>query len=267
MAAHRRSTSLFRTVYAALLLALALGACHAGDGPAEETPSAAPPAPERTGVPTPQQLPTADAPSEEPSGTGTPGEAGTRRAPVTATEITGIWPDGTWALHEELEGDACGDSPPVISRWALGQDYFTCGAPEDRLLACKQESDDRALCVRDPMEKTAVRIRSPGIEGFTAPAPEDPLPLMVILADGTTCAPVPRDDLEHHAGRQSWMHCGEGAALLLDLTTASRYFEVEGAVWTVDLGVGRSEPVEVEVREVLYAGTPEDVAAQGFTAG
>jgi hypothetical protein len=188
------------------------------------------------------------------------------RGPFTATTITAVWPDSTWQI-QEIEGDACAGSPPAITRWALGEDFFACGADEDLLIACRQTEGEEALCVRDPLEKTAVRIHSPAVEGFTAPAPEDPLPLLVLLADGTTCAPVPRDDLEHHSGRQSWLHCGETSALLLDFTTASRYFDSADAIWTAELGVGGAEPTEVEVRALIYAGTPEDVEAQGFIVG
>lgn len=193
------------------------------------------------------------------SGTGTD-------SPLTRTRITGVWPDASWTI-EELPGDACAAKAPTISRWALGEDYFGCGAEEDGLIACTQVQGDEALCVLDPLERTAARIHSPAIEGFTAPAPEDPQPLMVVLADGMICEPVARDDVEHHAGRQSWLYCGENAALLLDLETASMYFQTDGPVWTAELGVGAAAPTTVPVRAILYAGTPEDVQAQGFVVG
>lgn len=187
-------------------------------------------------------------------------------APLTRTQITGVWPDASWTI-EELPGDACAAKAPEISRWVLGEDYFSCGAEEDGLIACKHVQGDEALCVRDPLERTAVRIHSPAIESFTAPSPEAPLPLMVVLADGMICEPVARDDVEHHEGRQSWLYCGENAALLLDLETASMYFQIDGPIWTAELGVGAAAPETVQVRAILYAGTPEDVQAQGFVVG
>ncbi|WP_299301451.1 hypothetical protein [uncultured Brachybacterium sp.] len=247
-----------------------MAACSDGDAPAPQ-PSEFEPPPAGQNAP-PKRVPSAEGGGADPSdggGTGAHVESGDRDEsdePPTATTITGVWPDQSWQI-EELEGDACADRAPQISRWVLGKNYFSCGATEDLLIACKQVQGDEALCVRDPLEKTAVRIRSPAIDGFTAPAPEDPLPLMVVLAEGSICTPVPRDSIEHHAGRQSWLYCGENSALLLDITTANSYFDPSGEVWTADLGVGGAAPTVVEVREIIYAGTPEDVEAQGFRAG
>ena len=261
MAAHRRPLALL----SALLLALVLAACSGAAPPPEPEP----PEPPSAGSDLPgHQVPSVDADAPVPS-EGEPGahvDGSGEGAPLTATTITGVWPDQSWQI-EELEGDACADRAPQISRWVLGENYFGCGAEEDLLIACKQVQGDEALCVRDPLEKTAVRIHSPAIDGFTAPSPEAPLPLMVILADGTTCTPVARDGIDHHAGRQSWLYCGENAALLLDISTASYYFDPSGKVWTADLGVGGAAPTTVEVREIIYAGTPEDVQAQGFHVG
>ena len=298
MAAHRRPPAQPRplrrsalrcgALLGAALLSLTLAACAAEGDPAPEgsasptssapsSPTDSPPvdSPPDDSAPreqaTPQQVPTIEAEATAPAeaddgGPALVGPDGREDDPFSATVITGVWPDESWTIAE-LEDDACGDRPPQISRWALGEDYFACGDPDDQLIACKQETADTALCVSDPLEKTAVHIQDPAIESFTAPAPEDPLPLMVILADGTTCTPVPRDVLDHHEGRQSWLHCGENSALLLDLATASTYFDPHGPIWTADLGVGGAAPTEVEVREIIYAGTPQDVEAQGFRAG
>lgn len=248
----------------ALLLVLGLAAC---DGSAPPPTDAETPIAGRN-LPC-HQVPSVDAEegsssAQDPAAHVEAGSGG--GAPLTATTITGVWPDESWQI-EELAGDACAGRPPSISRWVLGEDYFGCGNEEDHLIACKQVTGDEALCVRDPLEKTAVRIHSPAIDGFTAPAPESPQPLLVALADGTACTPVARDDMDHHAGRQSWLYCGENSALLLDLATASDYFDPDGAVWTAELGVAGAAPTVVEVRTILFAGTPEDVAAQGFTVG
>lgn len=272
MAAHHRLSTLLSALLLALLLAFSVTACSdATTSPPPVTPQET--APSRPDLP-PQQVPTAEGHRAGPSdggGSGAHVDSGNgdtegSAVPPAATTITGVWPDQSWQI-EELGGDACAGRAPQISRWVLGKNYFGCGAEEDLLIACKQVQGDEALCVRDPLEKTAVRIHSPAIDGFTAPSPEAPLPLMVILADGTTCTPVARDGIDHHAGRQSWLYCGENAALLLDISTASYYFDPSGKVWTADLGVGGAAPTTVEVREIIYAGTPEDVQAQGFHVG
>ena len=262
MDARRRPSALLSAL--ALTLTLLLSACG-GNPPAPTDPET--PISGRTQPG--HRMPSADAEDStaatpEPGAHVEPGSGG--GVPLTATTITGVWPDESWQI-DQLPGDACASRAPTISRWVLGEDYFGCGAEEDRLIACKQLAADEALCVRDPLEKTAVRIHSPAIDGFTAPAPESPQPLLVDLADGTTCTPVARDDMDHHAGRQSWLYCGENSALLLDLATASDYFDPSDAVWTAQLGVGGAAPTVVEVRTIIYAGTPEDVMAQGFTVG
>lgn len=269
MVARRRPLALL----SALLLALALALAACGGGATAPEPTEPPIAGKKLPG---EQVPTADAGDPTPSEGEEEGdpeahldgsrELGGESAPFTATTITGVWPDESWQI-EELAGDACAGRAPEISRGVLGEDYFGCGAEEDRLIACKQVAGEEALCVRDPLEKTAVRIHSPAIVGFTAPAPEAPKPLLVVLADGTTCTPVPRDDVDHHAGRQSWLHCGEYSALLLDFASASFYFDPSGPVWTAELGVGGAAPTVVEVRTIIYAGTPEDVEAQGFQVG
>lgn len=252
----------------ALLCAALLAAC--GDGPGElpGTPSAEAPIPSPEA--SPQQVPSVEqgepVPTDPEHSTRARVEGSSSHSPLTATTITGVWPDESWQI-EESAGDACGDRPPEISRWALGEDYFTCGPEEDRLLACHQVEGDEALCVRDPLQRTAVRIHSPGIEEFTAPAPEGALPLLVVLEDGTTCSAVLRDDREHHGGRQSWLYCGENSALLLDAATASRYFDPSSAIWRAELGRRGGPPTTVDVRTIIYAGTPEDVREQGFEVG
>ena len=261
MLARRRAAGLA----GALLCAALLGACTDGGDPApttEPSPIAGPEEP-------PRQMPTADGehhPSAPRRSTGARIEGSASSEPLTATSITGVWPDESWQI-EEIPGDACGDRPPEISRWALGEDYFTCGAEEEQLLACHRTEGDEALCVRDPLTRSAALIRSPGIAEFTAPAPEGVLPLAVVLEGGMTCSAVPRDDREHHAGRQSWLHCGETSALLLDSATASRYFDPSGAVWRGDLGRRGHSPTTVNIRTILYAGLPDDVAEQGFDQG
>ena len=147
------------------------------------------------------------------------------------------------------------------SRWALGT--TACGDPDDRLIACKQETADGAVRERP--------AREDGRASRTPRSSHRPPPRRIAAADGHPrrrhhLHPVPRDDLDHHEGRQSWLH-GENSALLLDLATASTYLDPHGPIWTADLGVGGAAPTEMEVREIIYAGTPQDVEAQGFRAG
>ena len=189
--------------------------------------------------------------------------------PLTRTRVAGIWPDEDWEIVD-LPGDACAGTLPEATHWAIGEDFFRCGSADKRLLVCRAVEGGQvgeALCVRDPLTRSAARIRSSMLVGFTSHASEMPNPLVVVLADGTQCGAVPRDDLEHRAGRQSWLHCGADSALLLDQTTATLYFDREEPVWTAELEEHGGEPRRVEVREVLFAASDEDLREWGFTAG
>lgn len=255
----------------ALLLGAVLTGCgeeSADDGPSTPAPTIAIRRAE------PQELPSAVVAAPEPEAEPSPSAAGPdasapEQEPPTRTQVHVIWPDESWEIAD-LPGDACAGSLPTATDRALGEDFFRCGSADKRLLVCRAveggESDE-ALCVRDPLTRTAARIRSTMLVGYTAHASEMPHPLVVVLADGTQCGAVPRDDVEHHAGRQSWIHCGESAALLLDQSTATAYFDREEPVWTAELEMHGSEPRRVAVREVLYAGTPEDLREWGFTVG
>lgn len=264
----------------ALSSALLLGAVLTGCGPepAAPTPSdEATPASATVAVrqDAPQVVPLAPAPdptSPSAAQDADPTASGTAVAedpPLTSTRVAGIWPDEDWEIAD-LPGDACAGTLPEATDWAIGEDYFRCGSADKRLLVCRAVQGGKAgeaLCVRDPLTRSAARIRSSMLVGFTSPASEMPNPLVVVLADGTQCGAVPRDDLEHRAGRQSWLHCGADSALLLDQTTATLYFDREEPVWTAELEEHGGEPRRVEVREVLFAASDEDLRDWGFTAG
>lgn len=268
-------------LFASLLLAAALSGCL---GP-ERAPES-PPGPE-----TEQSVETEEAPHELPTvddsdgtsedaegetaaggtedsgaeasggqqGAGTPSEDGRQ---IDKTVLTMVWPDETWEI-QEISEDPCKEGEATISRMGLGEDYFTCGPTAMGLAACKQVSDQEALCVQNVMERKAARIHSPAAETHTSPPAEGVIPMGVILADGTTCSYVTHDHMDHHEGRQSWVHCGENAALLLNLTDGSGYFDADGEVWTAELAVGMQPPETVDVAEVIYVATPEDAGAQG----
>lgn len=261
----------------ALSSALLLGAVLTGCGPERA-------APEQAGTSTtapvtiavrqdaPQEVPLASAP---PPSTVPPEDhdasvtTAPQDPPLTRTRVAGIWPDQSWEITD-LPGDACAGTLPKATDWAIGEDYFRCGSADKRLLVCRaveRGQAGEALCVRDPLTRSAARIRSSMLVGFTSHASEMPNPLVVVLADGTQCGAVPRDDLEHRAGRQSWLHCGADSALLLDQTTATLYFNREEPVWTAELEEHGGEPRRVEVREVLFAASDEDLRDWGFTAG
>lgn len=264
----------------ALSSALLLGAVLTGCGPepAAPTPSdEATPASATVAVrqDAPQVVPLAPAPdptSPSAAQDADPTASGTAVAedpPLTRTRVAGIWPDEDWEIVD-LPGDACAGTLPEATDWAIGEDYFRCGSADKRLLVCRAVQGGEAgeaLCVRDPITRSAARIRSSMLVGFTSPASEMPNPMVVVLADGTQCGAVPRDDLEHRAGRQSWLHCGADSALLLDQTTATLYFDREEPVWTAELEEHGGEPRQVEVREVLFAASDEDLRDWGFTAG
>lgn len=268
LAPPRRPARAVRTLAcAALLLGGALTGC--AEEAADEEPSApAPTIAVRRAAP--QEVPSAVGgdPEEVPSTAGL-GAPIPDEEPLTRTKVHVIWPDESWEIAD-LPGDACAGSLPTGTDWALGEDFFRCGSAHKRLLVCRAVDGGEpgeALCVRDPLTRSAARIRSTMLMGYTAHASEMPNPLVVVLADGTQCGAVPRDDVEHRAGRQSWIHCGGSAALLLDQSTATVYFDHEEPVWTAELEVHGSDPRRVEVREVLYAGTPEDLREWGFTIG
>ncbi|MBB5832859.1 hypothetical protein [Brachybacterium aquaticum] len=265
---------------AALLLAGMLAAC--GGSVEEPAPTAQDTIPARVGEP--RQVPVASAPSGSDEGTagkgssaGGPtdgaasdGEAADGRAPgaapPTRTRISGVWPDESWQV-EELPGDACEGRAPQRTRWAIGEARFACGAPADLLIACAPVGGDEALCLQDVSERRAARIHSPAIAGYAEPAMEQPHPMLVVLADGTICEAVGRDDMDHNAGRQSWLHCGEDSALLLDQRSASEYFDREDGLWTAELGVGARAPRTVAVREAVFAATEEDLDEHGWELG
>lgn len=264
----------------ALSSALLLGAVLAGCGPERAAPeqagtSTTAPATVAVRQDAPQEVPLAPAPdptSPSPAQDADPTASGTAVAedpPLTRTRVAGIWPDEDWEIAD-LPGDACAGTLPEGTDWAIGEDYFRCGSADKRLLVCRAVQGGEAgeaLCVRDPLTRTAARIRSSMLVGFTSHASEMPNPLVVVLADGTQCGAVPRDDLEHRAGRQSWLHCGADSALLLDQTTATLYFNREEPVWTAELEEHGGEPRRVEVREVLFTASDEDLREWGFTAG
>lgn len=261
----------------ALSSALLLGAVLTGCGPERAAPeqagtSTTAPATVAVRQDAPQEVPLAPV-SSPPAGQGedlaASGRSSAEDPPLTSTRVAGIWPDEDWEIVD-LPGDACAGTLPEGTDWAIGEDYFRCGSADKRLLVCRAVQGGKAgeaLCVRDPLTRTAARIRSSMLVGFTSPASEMPNPLVVVLADGTQCGAVPRDDLEHRAGRQSWLHCGADSALLLDQTTATLYFDREEPVWTAELEEHGGEPRRVEVREVLFAASDEDLRDWGFTAG
>ena len=261
----------------ALCGALLLGAVLAGCGPERAAPeqagtSTTAPATVAVRQDAPQEVPLAPAPTPSAGQGEDPATSGTtalQDPPLTRTRVAGIWPDEDWEIVD-LPGDACAGTLPEATDWAIGEDYFRCGSADKRLLVCRAVEGGQAgeaLCVRDPLTRSAARIRSSMLVGFTSPASEMPNPLVVVLADGTQCGAVPRDDLEHRAGRQSWLHCGADSALLLDQTTATLYFDREESVWTAELEEHGGEPRRVEVREVLFAASDEDLRDWGFTAG
>lgn len=259
----------------ALLLGAVLAGCLAGPAAPEATESTSAPATIAVRQDAPQEVPLAPDPSpttasvgqhEEPAASLRPTA---ESPPLTRTRVAGVWPDSTWEIVD-LPGNACAGSLPRATDWAIGEDYFRCGSADKRLLVCRAVQGGKAgeaLCVRDPLTRSAARIRSSMLVGFTSPASEMPNPMVVVLADGTQCGAVPRDDLEHRAGRQSWLHCGADSALLLDQTTATLYFDREEPVWTAELEEHGGEPRQVEVREVLFAASDEDLRDWGFTAG
>lgn len=256
---------------ASLLLIGALPGCT-GDPVAEET---TPPAAISPVHDDPQAVPSADGgtapadpevgvPSSDPSA-----HAPSDDDPQTATVVRRMWPDADWSVTD-LPGNACAGTLPEATDWGLGEDYFRCGTPDRGLLVCHVvEGGERgdALCVRDPLAKEAVRIRAGMLDSFTSFATEMPYPLVVVLADGTVCSATLRDDVEHRGGRQSWLHCGEDSALLLDQSTATVYFDHEEPVWTAQLARGMDAPEEVPVREVYFAATEEDMNQHGFAQG
>lgn len=263
-------------LFASLLLAAALSGCL-GPDPATESPPA--PEPEQsvdtaetdetdeTDEEAPHELPTADDPDDADATDATDAEQGTSSPTqggrqIDTTVLTMVWPDETWEI-EEISEDPCETGEATISRMGLGEDYFTCGPTAMGLAACKQVSGQEALCVQNVMERKAARIHSPAAEAHTSPPAEGVIPMGVILADGTTCSYVTHDHMDHYEGRQSWVHCGENAALLLNLTDGSGYFDADGKVWTAELAVGMQPPETVDVAEIIYVATPEDAEAQG----
>lgn len=259
----------------ALLLGAVLTGCLAGPAAPEATESTSAPATIAVRQDAPQEVPLAPDPSPTTPSAGqhedpaVSGRTSAEDPPLTRTRVAGIWPDEDWEIVD-LPGNACAGSLPRATDWAVGEDYFRCGSADKRLLVCRAVEGGQAgeaLCVRDPLTRSAARNRSSMLVGFTSHASEMPNPLVVVLADGTQCGAVLRDDLEHCAGRQSWLHCGADSALLLDQTTATLYFDREEPVWTAELEEHGGEPRRVEVREVLYAASDEDLREWGFTAG
>lgn len=260
-------------LFASLLLAAVLSGCLGSDPAEAPAPDSDPDPSVEADQEAPTALPEASAPEDSESTTeetteGDPSaeaeeesaSAGDRE--LDKTVLTMVWPDESWDI-EEISEDPCATSGPTISRMGLGEDYFTCGSDEMNLVACKQVEGDEALCVQNVMERKAARIHSPAAQTHTSPPAEGAIPMGVILADGTTCSYVMGDHMSHYEGRQSWVHCGENAALLLDLVDALSYFDPSEDVWTAELGVGMQPPETVDVAEIIYVATPEDAEDQG----
>lgn len=272
------------TVLAALpLLLLGVTACG---GASQETPSASASGSEEPTTPTEEATSgdDEDSPTEESSPTsieatragddastgdptepedgtddGTADDGGATSEDAAApdpgsTEITTLWVDDSWTI-EERDDDPCSFSGATVSPYSEQTEVFTCGATADSLLACMFEEGDTAVCITDPLERTALRFDSPTARDALDTGLEveaEPIPLTVELEDGALCATVAHDQDTHWGGRFSWYRCDDGSELLTDEDIATTF--AEGDPWTVQRSVDQGAPEDTAVAVMSFAG-------------
>jgi len=171
-----------------------------------------------------------------------------------STELTTLWVDDSWTI-EERDDDPCSFSGATVSPYSEQEDVFTCGATADSLLACMIEDGDTAVCITNPLERTAMRFDSPTARDALDAGLEvegEPIPMTVELADGALCATVSHDHDTHWDGEFSWYRCDDGSELLTDEDITHTFDE--GEPWTVQRSVDTGAPEETAVAVVAFAG-------------